>query len=703
MGIHASERVVCLLIRTATDSARDDEVLIYAGTGAASGGALPNGQVMASGQVAVRYRSDWASPGEAVEVTKDGGTTWAQAGAGLTVEVMNNSGGDFAAGDVVYIASYDSTNGLPEVLLADADAVGKPAQYVLLEAITDGASGQIAAVATVSGLDTSSWAEDTVLYLSGTATTGNTLVSTAPTAATSQQQIVGVVEVQDASDGQVRFDMLTGAGAVIERPERLVLARGSMIRGSSAGKGEPLDLSTADAVPIGDGTDLTTMVLPTTGIVAKTAAGAASGRTISNATNGGLSVSDGDGVAGDPTLAMDINDLAAAAVDVAADSVAIYDSDGAVTAQEAIADIVTAMAGTSLTATAGVLAVDAATDSAAGAVELATTAEVDTGTDATRAITPDALNGSAPAISVANVTDTKAGIDSDSATHIASDGSDHAFIDQDVTSGSSPTLDGANFTGIPLGAYDANSIALADMAQMAADGLVGNDSGGAADPQHLTVAEANTLLNVATATAPGTVEIATTAEVDTGTDDVRAISPLALNGSSPSLAGPTITGAMSLNDGSLVQRKGTGTGTGDVIERIGLTATEGMELVVYEDTVSPAAVETNLINVPANALIVSVQANCEAALTGGGTTVTWSIGTAADPDKYGTAGDGAGDTLAQNGKLNFMPAWTFLTASEQMVLTGCATGGAADGDTALTVGSVRVRVIYYALNSLDNA
>jgi hypothetical protein len=38
--------------------------------------------------------------------------------------------------------------------------------------------------------------------------------------------------------------------------------------------------------------------------------------------------------------------------------------------------------------------VDAATDSAAGKVELATIAETDTGTDATRAITPDGLQGS---------------------------------------------------------------------------------------------------------------------------------------------------------------------------------------------------------------------------------------------------------------------------------------------------------------------
>lgn len=39
-------------------------------------------------------------------------------------------------------------------------------------------------------------------------------------------------------------------------------------------------------------------------------------------------------------------------------------------------------------------------------------------------------------------------------THRTSDGSDHSFIDQDITSGSSPTLDGANITGVTTGAVD---------------------------------------------------------------------------------------------------------------------------------------------------------------------------------------------------------------------------------------------------------
>jgi len=58
-------------------------------------------------------------------------------------------------------------------------------------------------------------------------------------------------------------------------------------------------------------------------------------------------------------LKLDLNNLGAAEVDVANDSFAIIDAGSSnVTAKEAIADLMTAVAGTGLTATAGVLSVD---------------------------------------------------------------------------------------------------------------------------------------------------------------------------------------------------------------------------------------------------------------------------------------------------------------------------------------------------------
>ena len=76
---------------------------------------------------------------------------------------------------------------------------------------------------------------------------------------------------------------------------------------------------------------------------------------IANATNGGLDVTNGTGP--DPTLAIDINNLSAATVDVAADFIAFSDESAAgdPTKKESIADLVTAIAGTGLSATSGVL------------------------------------------------------------------------------------------------------------------------------------------------------------------------------------------------------------------------------------------------------------------------------------------------------------------------------------------------------------
>ena len=76
---------------------------------------------------------------------------------------------------------------------------------------------------------------------------------------------------------------------------------------------------------------------------------------VANATNGGLDVTNGTGP--DVTLAMDINNLSAATIDVAADFIAFSDESAAgdPTKKESVADLITAIAGTGLSATSGVL------------------------------------------------------------------------------------------------------------------------------------------------------------------------------------------------------------------------------------------------------------------------------------------------------------------------------------------------------------
>ena len=81
-------------------------------------------------------------------------------------------------------------------------------------------------------------------------------------------------------------------------------------------------------------------------------------KSVADATNGGITVTNGTGP--DVTLALNFNDLSAAAVSVANDSIAIIDaSDSNGTRKESIADLATAMGGTGLTGSSGTLNVDA--------------------------------------------------------------------------------------------------------------------------------------------------------------------------------------------------------------------------------------------------------------------------------------------------------------------------------------------------------
>lgn len=79
-------------------------------------------------------------------------------------------------------------------------------------------------------------------------------------------------------------------------------------------------------------------------------------QSVANATNGGVTVTNGSAEGGDATLALNLNDLSAAAVDVAADSIAIIDADGSNgTKKESIVDLVAGIAGTNLSAGSGQL------------------------------------------------------------------------------------------------------------------------------------------------------------------------------------------------------------------------------------------------------------------------------------------------------------------------------------------------------------
>ena len=79
---------------------------------------------------------------------------------------------------------------------------------------------------------------------------------------------------------------------------------------------------------------------------------------LSKAANSGLALTSYNGSAAVSDLAIDLNDLGAAAVAVGSDSIAIIDASDNSSKKESIADLVTAMAGTGLSASSGVLSVD---------------------------------------------------------------------------------------------------------------------------------------------------------------------------------------------------------------------------------------------------------------------------------------------------------------------------------------------------------
>ncbi len=150
--------------------------------------------------------------------------------------------------------------------------------------------------------------------------------------------------------------------------------------------------------------------------------------------------------------------------------------------------------------------------------------------------------------------------------------------------------------------------------------------------------------------------------------------------------------------------KCSGTGAAETIaQRFGKTATEGAEIRVLDEAVVLATSLTRAMTVtlPAGAVILSVQSNINAALTAAGGATKFGVGTSplGDPDKYLLSGT----TLTKNhadGKKDKIPAWAVLSSTEQIYVTACDDRGEATGTLA---GTVRVRVVYLALNSLDDA
>ena len=152
------------------------------------------------------------------------------------------------------------------------------------------------------------------------------------------------------------------------------ITRGSIKVGGVSNAPTDLDAKTDGYILVGDGTDVNSVAvsgditLANDGSVSVTGVAADSValgtdttgnyvQSLANATNGGTSITNDNTEGGDATIALDINDLAAATVDVGADDIAIH-SSGNGTRKESIADLVAGIAGTGLGASSGQLSVD---------------------------------------------------------------------------------------------------------------------------------------------------------------------------------------------------------------------------------------------------------------------------------------------------------------------------------------------------------
>ena len=140
-----------------------------------------------------------------IEVEVAGGVIIGDTAAGGSALQVYSSAA-LAVNDLVYVSGRNETLGFPAVTLADANAAGKHAQFVVRTAIGAGATGMVfTASRTAANVNTNAvtTAGDPV-YLSETA---GGWTATAPTGVTSTAQVVGHCAIKSATVGVIEFDL----------------------------------------------------------------------------------------------------------------------------------------------------------------------------------------------------------------------------------------------------------------------------------------------------------------------------------------------------------------------------------------------------------------------------------------------------------------------------------------------------------------
>jgi hypothetical protein len=157
----------------------------------------------------IASHSDTTATGAELETLTDGSNAdalHAHAAGPATatlIDVENNTGGQLDLGVPVYISGFDAPSGNPEASKADADSgTTMPAIGLVNADIADSASGSVVVSGSLTGLDTSSFSNGDVLYVS--AGTAGTLTNVKPTG-TNLIQAIAVVGRSHVTLGEVKI------------------------------------------------------------------------------------------------------------------------------------------------------------------------------------------------------------------------------------------------------------------------------------------------------------------------------------------------------------------------------------------------------------------------------------------------------------------------------------------------------------------